>query len=228
MSQKFVKWILLVALVLVVGASVWKPRVAKAVLSDRFSFTYVYRTYRSLTAGHTYVIETRDLARRSWFQSAGPDTVLYVLDGNNIVARNDDWENLRSLVTFTPSTTKSYWVIVRSYNTATIGYFDLYIDNARISNDAKFGGTRIYSHWKAGECFQTSNLASGDPYAYLLDRDYVGGRMYRNDDGGSGLNSKICVSNERYGYFIVGSYSKRSEGRCRVDLRWHSYHRDPS
>jgi hypothetical protein len=228
MNHKFLRCLVLFAVAVGFGAIDRHPWVAEASSSERVNFTYVSRSWRTFTAGHTYIVETRDLKKRHWWQSANADTVLYILDGDNIVARNDDWGGLRSLVTFTPSVTKSYLVIVRSYRTATLGYFDLYIDNGRVANDRKFGGARMYSKWKPGECFQTTSLSSGDPYAYLIDRDYVGGRMYRDDDGGSGLNSKVCVNNERSGYFVLGSWSQGTEGRSRVNLYWHSYHNNPA
>jgi hypothetical protein len=226
-ASAFVRWRLAGTLVLALALVAAGVGTASANQSSQFDFTYVYRGYHYFEAGRTYVVETRDLKSRVFWQSPGPDTVLYIVDGNSIVARNDDWNGTPSLVAFTPSVSKYYLVLVRSYSTATIGYFDLYVDNGLVVDDSPFGGARAYAHWKPGECARTYRT-SGDPYLYVIQGDYVGGQILMNDDSAGDLNSQVCLSNEAYGLFVVGSYSRYSEGSSRFDLLYHSYHQDPS
>jgi hypothetical protein len=50
----------------------------------------------------------------------------------------------------------------------------------------------------------------------------------RNDDGAGNLNSRICVTNDAFGSFFLGSFSGTTEGSCRLDLQVHSFHGEPS
>lgn len=192
--------------------------------------SYVYRRWESLEEGHIYHFETRNLTKLSTSQSLDPDPVMYLVQSssNEIVARNDDYIGLASTIIYSPSVTGGYLLIIRAYATETPGYCDLYkgVDNMPPPPPArvKFGGTRIYTKWDSDEWFETKlDGGSGDTYLYLIQGDYVGGHLYRNDDGGIRLCSKIVPESGGSPWAIVGSYSPYSEGQCRLYLYYKSY-----
>lgn len=89
---------------------------------------------------------------------------------------------------------------------------------------SKFGGTIVYTHWKSDERFETKlDGGGGDTYLFLIDGDGVGGHMYRDDDSGDGLCSKIAPGFEGTGFAVVGSYSLSTEGRCKLYLYYKSF-----
>lgn len=185
--------------------------------------TYVYRRWMNLNAGVQYIWETRDL------QGAHPDTYMYVVrtSDNHIVAKNDDYNGLASLIAHVPATSGSHLLLIRAYSKYSAGTCDLYesIEGGspqRIENNVKFGGTPVSAHWKSDERIETTG-ATGDTYLYLIH----GNTVLRNDDGGAGLHSKIQPGYSGYGTVVVGSYSRYSEGTTRLCNYYQSYLDNP-
>lgn len=195
--------------------------------------TVVYRRFFTLNAGSVYHFQTRNL--RPLFGGPEPDSFMYLLQGNTIVAYNDDYTGLASEIIHTAATTGRYQVVIRAYTTSTPGLCDLYqgVDGAAptlIERDIKFAGTYVRVRWHAGEWFETttplvfgtSGTATGgtapipvDTYLYLL---IGGGQMLWDDDSGEGLDSKLVPASGGSGTLIVGSYSRYTEGTCDLAL----------
>lgn len=198
--------------------------------TGRIYHTYVYRRSEYLSAGRIYHFETRNLRKRDTYQS-NPDPVMYLVRGNQIAARNDDYNGLASAIIFRPTVSGYYLLLIRAYRTGTPGKCDLYrgIDGAspsRIATDIPFGGHRVSTRWRSGETFETRldvPYGGGDTYLYLIRGDYAGGSLYRNDDSGPGLCSRIPTSQSGTGLAIVGSYSRYRQGYCRLYLFYKSY-----
>lgn len=198
--------------------------------TGRIYHTYVYRKYEYLNAGRIYHYETRNLRKRDTYQS-NPDPVMYLVRNNIIAARNDDYNGLASAIIFRPTVSGNYLLLIRAYRTGTPGKCDLYrgIDGAspsRIATDILFGGCKVMTRWRSGETFETRldvSSGGGDTYLYLIRGDYAGGWLYRNDDSGIGLCSRIPQSQSGSGSAIVGSYSRYSQGYCRLYLFYKSY-----
>jgi len=197
--------------------------------TSKIYHSYVYRRWENLDAGRLYHFETRNLRKIYSLFQANPDPVMYLVRGNEIVARNDDYSGLASSIIYSPTISGSYLLMIRAYRTMTMGKCDLYrgVDGAaptRIHQDLTFGGHRVKARWKSGESFETRlDGGSGDTYLYVIDGDYVGGHLYRDDDSGSGLCSKITPGDSGEGNVIVGSYSSSSQGYCRLYLFYKSY-----
>jgi hypothetical protein len=177
-----------------------------------------------LSAGTQYIFETRDL-RAGWFFT--PDTYMYLVRGNTIVARNDDHYGLASLIAYQPSVSGSYLLVIRAYSKYNAGTCDVYQTTGggspqKIDNDVRFGGYPISAHWKGDERIETRN-ATGDTYLFLVH----GNTMLRNDDGGAGLHSRITPGYEGYGQAYVGSYSRYSEGETWLCNYYQSYLDNP-
>lgn len=183
--------------------------------------TYVYRRYILLQAGTQYIWDTRDL------RGNNPDTYMYLVRQNTIVAGNDDYNGLASLIAYTPSVTAYYMLIIRAYGKWSSGTCDVYQSvgggtPTRIENNVKFGGYPVSGHWKADERIFTKN-ATGDTYLYLIH----GNTMLRNDDGGEGLCSEIRPGYEAWGLVLLGSWSTLTEGRTQLCNYFQSYLDNP-
>lgn len=186
--------------------------------------TYVYRRYRSLNAGVQYIWETRDL-RAPLFSSC--DTYMYLVRGNTIVAKNNNYNGRASLIAYVPTVSGAYYLIIRAYSKYTSGTCDVYQtvgggSPSRIDNDVRFGGYPVSAHWKADERILTRN-ATGDTYLFIIRWN----TMLRDDDSGYGLCSSIRPGYAAYGLVIVGSYSKWSEGTTWLCNYYQSYLDNP-
>jgi len=186
--------------------------------------TYVYWRYRYLTAGVQYVWETRDLRAPI---SHHCDTYMYLVRGNTIVAKNDDYNGLASLIAYVPTVSGVYSLIIRAYSKYTSGTCDVYQSvgggsPSRIDNDVNFGGYTVSAHWKADERILTRN-ATGDTFLYIIH----GNTMLRDDDSGDGLCSSISPGYEGYGLVVVGSYSRYTEGFTSLCNYYQSYLDNP-
>jgi len=175
-----------------------------------------------LTAGVQYVFETRDL------RGSHPDTYMYLVRDNTIVAKNDDYNGYASLIAYVPSRTDNYCLIIRAFGKNSSGTCDVYQavgsgSPTRIANNVKFGGYPFDAHWKADETTLTMN-ATGDTYLYLID----GNTMLRDDDSGEGLCSSIRPGYEGWGLVVVGSYSEHTEGTTQLCNYYQSYLSNPS
>jgi hypothetical protein len=202
--------------------------------SDR-AFFYVFRTRVSLAAGRAHLIQTTDLRKRNTFQSPAPDTVLYVIDrdAGRVLARNDDGfpGSFTSQVVVTVPTSKEYDVVVRSRTASSVGTMDLVVDGSVVSQDAHFAGERLRAILKAGtilgseDCIETDRR-SGNPYLFWFPHpanyEDDSGFVVMNDNGGAGLNAKVCFSDFRRhfptgdvarGMLLLGSSSTTAEGR---------------
>ena len=182
----------------------------------------MYRKGISLSAGTQYVFDTRDL--RGWYR---PDTYMYLVRDNSIVAKNDDYNGYASLIAYQPSISGYYWLIIRAYSKNRIGTCDVYMKTgggapSRIANNAHFGGYPLDARWKSDERIET-NSSSADPYIYLID----GYSMLSNDDGGPGLHSRITPGYNGTGIVVVGSYSWSTRGNTKVCNYYQSYLDNP-
>ena len=206
--------------------------------------SYVYRRDVSLQAETTYHFATRNLRPLT---SANPDPVMYLVQGNDIVAFNDDYTGLASEIIYTPEAAGSYRLVIRAYATATPGVCDLYqgVDGAApslLESNVIFAGTYVRVRWKLGEWFETGRAVvvdvgggdgvnvgtvSGDPpdpYMFLIyPTSAVGSKMYWNDDGAGFPHSKIVPPEGGTGTVILGSYSRYTGGECRLALVGQSY-----
>ena len=92
-----------------------------------------------MTAGVDYIWDTRDL------RGTHPDTYMYLVRGSTIIAKNDDYIGLASLIAYRPSVTGNYYLIIRAYGSYSPGTCDVYESvgggaATKIDNDVKFGG----------------------------------------------------------------------------------------
>jgi hypothetical protein len=188
-----------------------------------YPFTYVYRKMIRLEAGISYIILTADLRKRDFFQSAPPDTILYVVDKDNeiILARSDDYAGGHgSLVIITPTETKDYIILVRSDGNTRGGFFDLYVNGTRIADDSPFGGLYLRSFVKSRDCIGTHFRVNGDPYMYYIAYDGPSGRIFMDDDSFYDRNPMICMHNTgiiaNEGIVVIGSYSPYTEGSAEI------------
>jgi hypothetical protein len=201
--------------------------------------SYVYRRHVPLQAGSTYHFVARNLQAVG---PANPDTVMYLVRGNDIVGFNDDYTGLASEIIHVAKVTDTYLLVIRAYSTATPGFCDVYqgVDGAApalLESKVYFGGTYVRVRWKEGEWFETGigtlNFVSdgleyreqvADPYMFLVFPDHsVGSQMFWDDDSAGSLQSKIVPPTGGTGTVILGSYSVFSEGDCRLALVGQSY-----
>jgi len=183
--------------------------------------TYVYRRWLRLNSGVQYIWETRDL------RGTYPDTYMYLVRGNTIIASNDDYNGRASLIAYVPSVTGDYRLIIRGFSKYSLGTCDVYQSvgggsPTKIDNDVIFGGYPVYAHWKADETILTLN-AIGDTYLYIIH----GNTMLSDDDSGDGLCSSIRPGYESYGTVVVGSYSSYSQGVTWLGNHYKSYFVNP-
>jgi len=161
---------------------------------------------------------------------------MYLVRGNEIVAFNDDYTGLASEIIYTPPEDGTHKLVIRAYATATPGFCDVYqgIGGAApslLDSNVRFGGTYVRVRWKQGEWFETgpgtvggSGGAAGDPYLFLIYPEHAAhSQIYWDDDGAGSLHSKIVPPTGGTGTVILGSYSRNSEGDCRLALVGQSY-----
>lgn len=196
-----------------------------ALCLSNIGHTDVYRRYLNLAAGTQYIWETRNLRSRIPWKNA--DTYMYLVKDTTIVAKNDDFNGLASLIAYVPSASGTYYLIIRAYSKYSLGECDVYQSVGggsaqKIDDDVKFGGYPISAHWKADERILTRN-ATGDTYLYLIH----GNTMLRDDDSGTGLCSSLRPGYEGYGLAVVGSYSAYSEGTTVLCNYYQSYLDNP-
>lgn len=186
--------------------------------------TYVYRKLLWLSAGTQYIFETRNLREPIYYTC---DTYMYLVRGNTIVAKNDDYNGLASLIAYVPTVSGNYLLVIRAYSKYTGGKCDVYQSTAGsgpvpIDSNVKFGGYPVSAHWKADERLLTRN-ATGDTYLYLVH----GNTMLRDDDSGDGVCSSIRPGYSGSGIIIVGSYGYWTEGTTYLCNYYKSYLDNP-
>jgi hypothetical protein len=205
--------------------------------------SYVYRRDVSLQAGTTFHFQTRNLRSLGF---GNPDPVMYLVRGNDIVAFNDDYVGLASEIIYTPTVTGTYKLVIRAYTTTTPGLCDLYqgvggAPPTLLESNVIFEGTYVWVRWKQGEWFETGRAVvidaggfevnvgtvsgdAADPYLFLIYPDSaVGSKMYWDDDSAGSLQSKIEPPSGGTGTVILGSYSRYTNGECRLALVGQSY-----
>jgi hypothetical protein len=212
---------------------------------DQLPHSYVYRRDVYLQAGSIYHFQTRNLRP---LRSGNPDPVMYLVQGNDIVAFNDDYVGLASEIIFTPKVNDTYKIVIRAFTTSTPGVCDLYqgVNGAPpllLEANLTFAGTYVWVRWKQGEWFETGrgldidlggevnvgNVGSlpsdgSDPFMFLIYPEHaVGSKLYWNDDGAGSLQSKIEPPTGGTGTVILGSYARYTGGECRLALVGQSY-----
>lgn len=158
-------------------------------------FYFAYRTFDTLQAGRSYIIETSNLKWRDSLQGYPAATYLLVFsqDGNDrgtLVAQGGARNgSLESRVHFTPSVTGTYRIVVTSNNTVIdalpefpgstlqCGNADLSVSYVSGSAEVRqrflpgisFCGMGHYIEHHAGECFQANGSAPNvNPYIYFM------------------------------------------------------------
>lgn len=237
MKKFFVLLVLFVPL-LVFGANT--PQVTNITNSSR-----LYRTAVFLTAGNSYVIRT---------YGNTVDTVLYLLNSNNSqVAYNDDCGsncvspqiNLNSTISFTPTATGSYYIVMRHYYSGIVGAVgDMKVfTNGVLSSsmtNLPVGGTRTsiqpwdaYSQttpivaWRKLHYYffnrdkeATGGATANDTVIYLMSSSSI---TNYDDDSGAGNTSKITKTSGSCstGCYVLGgaypfTYNNESEGNAKL------------
>lgn len=183
---------------------------------------FFFRRSESLTAGQQVQYRIANLRNVYVSQGSAPDSVMYLVRDNKIVAYNDDFggpEPLASEFSFIPQVSGTYTLIIHAWITKTPGYCDLYKGVgggglAILERDVLFYGTRVDVGWAVGATLQTSG-ATGDPFLLFRTGTSVGSDLLLNDDGAGNLNSKIALPGSgAAGTAIVGSFSRFTEGSC--------------
>jgi hypothetical protein len=190
---------------------------------------YVYRRTEQLTAGAIYHYQMRNMRDVYVLQAVSADSVMYLVNsGNEIVARNDDYDGYKSEIIYRPDRSGTYTLIIRSYSFFSPGYCDLYrgVYGAQpklVDSDVLFWGTTRLVAWSPGQIFETTN-STGDPFLIFLFADQAPGRAYFGpniDDAGAGLNSRFVAppfieegTGPAIGRVVLGSYSRYTQGEC--------------
>jgi len=234
------KYLVLLALfvpLLVFGANT--PQVTNITNSSR-----LYRMGINLTAGTSYVFRT--------YGVTSVDTVLYLLNSSNSqVAYNDDCgancvspqTSLNSTMSFTPTTTGYYYVVMRNYYSETLGVVanlkvftngtpgsmmtDLPLGGIRTSIqpwDAYYQSTpivawrKLYYYYFNRDKEAAGGASANDTVMYLMSNNSI---TNYDDDSGAGATSQITKTSGSCSsgcYVLSGSYptSSNSEGKARL------------
>jgi len=115
-----------------------------------------------------------------------------VVQGDDIVAFNDDYTGYASEIIYTPTVKGSHRLVIRAFTTSTPGVCDVYqgVDGAPpvlLESNVPFAGTYVWVRWKLGEWFETgagrdvvvdvggdpftgtiTGGGSSDPYLFLI------------------------------------------------------------
>lgn len=167
----------------------------------------------TLTAGTTYTIQTSS-------DGAGSDAFLNLRDstGTVILASDDDSGNgVNSLISFTATTTGTYFIDAGTYNNETTGSYHLFVAQAAPAGDFVGGSTGSAAALSVGGTvngnidssgdhdFYAINLVAGQTYSFrtagttaadttdtiLTLRDAAGTQLATNDDAGEASFSSI-------------------------------------
>lgn len=174
----------------------------------------VHETYISLSAGVPVTIETRNL-------SAGGDPVLNLLstDGTEVAADDNSAGGFASRITYTPSKSSSYILIMRAKISSKKGTADIYKDGILWQRGRSFGGWQILvSGLRKGETIETvkiPNGASGLHKIYILKGDAIG-ILTRIVGGGTLDGALYTVPTTLGSKFIVIGTNFGSEGVVRL------------
>ena len=177
----------------------WAPFVTRNVPA-----TLIARRAVTLAAGYTYEIKT--------VAGSGVDPVTHVLDGTNFeVAWSDDgfpYPSRDSLVSYTPASTGTYYVVVRSFSTFTSGTGNIQLRSkppggsfsswSTIATGAFFGGNvvavadALREYWTV----QVQPVAGGtsDTILYTMD---IGLHITKYDDDSAWVSGEILRPERR-------------------------------
>jgi len=187
----------------------------------------------TLTAGQTYTFWTNGAQNPT-------DTLLRLRDssGTAIATNDDGGQDVLSHITFTATTTGTYFVDVSGFSSGVTGSYSLFAsnglwngadtvaDNRTTTGTVAFGGTTTVTLNGLGDhdwyavtltagtryVFQTSGQGTVD--TYLILRDSNGGALGENDDGGGGTYSRLVFTPTTSGtyYIDVGAWREQDQG----------------
>jgi hypothetical protein len=177
---------------------------ATACIGENFLPTLIWMS-RTLDAGTTYTIETANITG---------DTVIHLLQSNPSgdadhkwiqVAANDDFIGFASRVVFTPTTTGTYRVLVRSYSTTTTGVADVRINGTTVLTQNPFGSNVLTWARDPGERVRVTSTRRSwggvDPMLFLMGAGSTIVEM--NDDSGPNLYPTVLTDSQD----LVGRYA---------------------
>ncbi len=194
----------------------------KAYVWDNVWADKVIRIPYILDAGQQYTFETRNL-------SYGGDTIMYLVrdNGNGSytqVAYNDDCPGggLRSCITYTPTQSGAYWIIIRSYSNSSKGYCDYFFNNQNILINTFFGGTIISTNYtfyvqdKIYSLIKPDGTNDTHLYFFTSENQFI----TMDDDGGIGRGSRLVIpSNYSGGKIVVAKHSSSdTDGYTKIIL----------
>ena len=176
--------------------------------------------------GYHYTIET--------FGSTDMYMYLIDTDGSTEIKRNDDGgSGTNSKIKWTCEDTGKYYISLRHFSNGTGNYqvsvtrttngeeVTLSTDGNRKSASISPAGDIDWYKFIAssGKYYTIETFGSTDMYMYLMDTN-KSTVIQRNDDGGSGTNSKIAWSCNRSGiyYIKLRHYSSRRTGNYQVSV----------
>uniref|UniRef100_UPI00307F6CA1 M10 family metallopeptidase C-terminal domain-containing protein n=1 Tax=Sphingomonas sp. TaxID=28214 RepID=UPI00307F6CA1 len=190
----------------------------------------------TLTAGQTYTFWTSG----SGSTTTEPDTLISLRNASGTaVATNDDGgQGTLSLITFTATTTGTYFLDVGGYADGETGNYSIFAsnglwnaadtvrDNATTSASIAVGGSTTVTlnglgdhDWyavtlTAGQRYVFETSGSGAVDTFLMVRSASGAGLGENDDGGAGTYSRLVFTPETTGtyYIDVGSWRESDSG----------------
>lgn len=187
----------------------------------------------TLTAGQTYTFWTNGAQNPT-------DTLLRLRDssGGVIVTNDDGGQDVLSHITFTATTTGTYFVDVSGFSSSVTGSYSLFAsnglwnpadtvaDNRTTTGTVAFGGSTTVNinglgdhDWyavtlTAGTRYVFETSGSGTVDTLLMLRDANGGALGENDDGGAGTYSRLVFTPTTSGtyYLDVGTWREQDQG----------------
>jgi hypothetical protein len=146
-------------------------------------FTYTWYTQVYLTASTSYTFETLNPSPSTC------DPILYVFLASNPTGNtwvNDDYSGHMSRVSFTAPSTGYYYILLRSFESAT-GTVQVNMNGSSLATDCAVAANKFYcgSNTQSGVMNYFTAQTMGDTRIWLLDDNgYV--RQYNDDYAGSG------------------------------------------
>jgi Ca2+-binding RTX toxin-like protein len=187
----------------------------------------------TLTAGQTYTFWTNG--------AQDPTDTLITLrnaSGGQVVSNDDGGQELLSLVTFTATSTGTYFIDVSGFDATVTGSYSLFAsnglwnpadtvaDNRNTTGSVAIGGSTTVNlnglgdhDWyavtlTAGTRYEFVTSGSGTVDTFLMVRDATGEGRGENDDGGAGTYSRLVFTPTTSGtyYVDVGTWREQDQG----------------
>ena len=187
----------------------------------------------TLTAGQTYTFWTNG--------AQDPTDTLITLrnaSGGQVVSNDDGGQELLSLVTFTATSTGTYFVDVSGFDATVTGSYSLFAsnglwnpadtvaDNRNTTGSVAIGESTTVNlnglgdhDWyavtlTAGTRYEFVTSGSGTVDTFLMVRDATGEGRGENDDGGAGTYSRLVFTPTTSGtyYIDVGAWREQDQG----------------